>query len=294
MIQSRSLGVSGVLVVLLAGCASATPTGQPTGSSEPVEPSIQTYREVDGQSLKAYLFEPAGQSRSSRAAILLFHGGGWSSGGADWTFDRARRFASIGLVSISIEYRLSEGVVTPIEALSDACHAFHWVRQNHRRLRVNARRVAGYGVSAGGQLIAAAATLGCGNSEGSLANGGPDMLVLWSPALDVSGDRWFDKLLQGRALAQDYSPVELVGAQIAPTSIVLGEADTLTPLTGTRRFCEAVQATGARCDLNAYPGLGHLLTRNLQDQENDYDPDPAAREDGMAKQEQFIRELWLR
>jgi acetyl esterase/lipase len=259
-----------------------------------MEPSSHIYREVDGQSLKAYVFPASDSNRTPAAAILLFHGGGWSAGGADWTFDRARRFARMGMVSISIEYRLSEGAITPIEALSDACHAFQWVRQNRHRLKVKAERVAGYGVSAGGQLVATAATLGCGNAGGRFANGGPDMLLLWSPALDLSGDRWFSKLLQGRAQPADYSPVNLVPAHVAPTSIVQGEADTLTPASSARRFCEEVQATGARCELNLYPGLGHLLTRNLQNQEEDYDPDPAARADGIAKQEQFIRELWLR
>jgi acetyl esterase/lipase len=200
----------------------------------------------------------------------------------------------MGMVSISIEYRLSEGAITPIEALSDACHAFQWVRKNHRRLRVEAGKVAGYGVSAGGHLVATAATLGCGTDQGQFANGGPDMLILWSPALDLSRDRWFGKLLQGRAQPPDYSPVNLVPARVAPTSIVQGDADTLTPASGAQRFCEEVKATGARCDLNLYPGLGHLLTRNLQNQEDDFDPDPAARSDGIAKQEQFIRELWFR
>ena len=280
-------------LVALAGCASAATPSQPIDLSKPAEPSSHIYREVDGQSLKAYVFPPSTPGQAPAAAILLFHGGGWSMGGADWTFDRARRFARMGMVSISIEYRLSEGTITPIEALSDVCHAFQWVRKNHRRLRVEAGKVAGYGVSAGGHLVAAAATLGCGTDQGRFANGGPDMLILWSPALDLSGDRWFGKLLQGRAQPADYSPVDLVRAQAPPTSIVQGEADTLTPASGARRFCEKVEATGARCDLNLYPGLGHLLTRNLQNQEDDFDPHPVARADGISKQEQFIRELWL-
>ena len=278
-------------LVLLAGCAPVRHRSQPTDSSAPVEPSSYTYREVGGKSLKAYVFPPSVPSRSP--AVLLFHGGGWSAGSADWTFNRAQSFARLGLVSISIEYRLSEGTSTPIEALSDACHAFQWVRQNHRRFRVEAGKIAGYGVSAGGQLVAAAATLGCGNSQGRFANGGPDLLLLWSPALDLSGDNWFRKLLQGRAQPVDYSPVNRVPAQVAPTCIVQGEADTLTPLSGARRFCSEVQATGAQCELILYPGLGHLLTRNLENQEDDYDPDPVAREDAISKQEQFIRELWL-
>jgi hypothetical protein len=43
-----------------------------------------------------------------------------------------------------------------------------------------------------------------------------------------------------------------------------------------------------------YPGLGHLLTRNLASQERDFDPDPAARADGVARQLAFLRSLGLR
>lgn len=53
-------------------------------------------------------------------------------------------------------------------------------------------------------------------------------------------------------------------------------------------------AGGGHCDLVVYPGLGHLLTRNLANQEDDFDPDPVARSDGVAKQLAFLKSLWIR
>jgi acetyl esterase/lipase len=243
--------------------------------------------------LRAFVFAPEAAGPAPRPAVLLFHGGGWAAGEAQWTFDRARRLAEIGLVAISIEYRLSEGTTTPIEALDDTCAAFHWARAEAGRLGIDPQRVGGYGVSAGGHLVAAAAVLGCGSSEGGFANGGPDALVLLSPALDLSRDGWFRRLLQGRADPRDYSPVEHVASRVPPTSIVHGALDSLTPLSGAQRFCELAQINGNRCELNVYDGLGHLLSRNLENQETAFDPDPAARADGFAKQERFLRELWL-
>ncbi len=79
-----------------------------------------------------------------------------------------------------------------------------------------------------------------------------------------------------------------------PVVIVHGEQDSLTPLGGARRFCERVMAGGGRCDLHVYPGVGHLLTRNLANEESDFDPDPIAREDGNVKQVEFLRSLWLK
>ena len=195
-------------------------------------------------------------------------------------------------MAISVEYRLSGERVTPIEALADVCNAFRWVRARAQALGVAPHRIAASGVSAGGHLAAAAATIGCGNTEGVYDNGGPDALVLWSPALDVSSDGYFRRLLQGRATVEAYSPVEHVRPRMPPVHIVHGERDTLTPLSGARRFCERVQSGGGRCELVVYPGVGHLLTRNLANQESDFDPDPSARADGNARQLAFVRSLW--
>ena len=251
------------------------------------EPSmVRVYREIGGESLRAYVFLPSGRQEGHKAnAILLFHGGGWSAGAPDWTFATARRFADSGLVAVAVQYRLSTGGVTPVDALADACAAFAWVRAHAAELGLTGQ-VAGYGVSAGGHLVAATVTVGCpGNSAG------PDALLLWSPALDLVGDGWFKRLLQNRATPVDLSPAHHVGPSTPPTSIVHGERDTLTPLTGVRRYCAALTALGRRCELHVYPGVGHLLTRNLRNQESDFDPDPAARVDGIAQQHRFLRSL---
>lgn len=288
-------GIIGLIsCVIVSGCSHATYVPAQEGAS-PAMPSIHTYREVDGAALQLYVFMPAGASRNARVpAILLFHGGGWVAGAPDWTFAGARRYADLGLVAVSVQYRLSDERVTPIDALADVCSAFQWVRAQAATLGVDPHRIAASGVSAGGHLAAAAATIGCGNGEGEYGNGGPDALVLWSPAVDVSRDGHFRRLLQGRATVEAYSPVEHVRPRMPPVHIVQGERDTLTPLSGAQRFCEDVKAGGGQCDLVVYPGVGHLLTRNLANQESDYDPDPVARDDGIARQLAFLRSLWIR
>jgi acetyl esterase/lipase len=253
-----------------------------------LEPRTYTYREVDGRALHAYVFSPAALPGGRGApAILLFHGGGWSYGSPEHSLEAARRFATHGLVAIVIQYRLSEGDVTPIEALDDVCAAFAWTREHAQELRFEGR-VAGYGVSAGGQLVTAAAALGC--PQGGV---GPDALLLWSPALDLSADGWFAQKLQGRGKAADYSPVEHVTASTPPTCIVQGAKDTLTPLSGAQRFHDRMTAAGRICELNVFPDVGHLLTRNLAQQESDFDPDPEARAEGIARQLRFLERLGM-
>jgi len=277
------------LVLALAGCLTALSLAASDEAAQ--QPKAYVYREIDGQKLNAYVFLPAeNQARKPASAVLLFHGGGWVAGSAEWTFASARRFAALGMVAISVDYRLSDDKVTPIEALDDTCAAFRWVREHAKELKIDPHRVAGDGVSAGGQLVAAAATVGSRGSGGKGASSKPDLLLLWSPALDVAADGWFRKLLQGRANPSDLAPVEHVGPSTPPTCIVQGDKDTLTPLSGARRFCDQMAKSGRVCKLIVYPGVGHLLTRNLANQEDDFDPDPKARADGIAQQERFLRE----
>jgi acetyl esterase/lipase len=274
-----SCGITFVLGLSAAGTAVAQ-------DAVPSPDRSVIYRETGGQSLSAYVFLPAGHRPGQPAdGILLFHGGGWSAGTPEWTFATSRRFADWGLVAIAVQYRLSEGDITPIEALDDVCTALAWAREQADDLGLTGR-LAGYGVSAGGHLIAATATVGC---AGGVA--GPDALLLWSPALDVAADGWFRKQLRGRAEVAVYSPVEHVGPSTPPTSIVHGSEDTLTPVAGARRYCDRLLRTGAICDLNIYEGVGHLLTRNLANQESDFDPDPHARADGIERHRRFLVQL---
>jgi len=179
------------------------------------------------------------------------------------------------------------GVVTPIEAFDDVCAAFSWARETES-LGITGR-IAGYGVSAGAHLVTLTVTRGCSlDPEAELV--GPEALLLWSPALDLPRYGWFRKLLQGRATAEQYSPVEFVLASTPPTSIVIGEKDTLTPLSGAESYCKRLVEAGGICDLNVYERVGHLLTRNLGNQESDFDPDPDASADAVARHLEFLVE----
>ncbi len=277
-----------LLIFILAGVLTAQSV--PAAADAARQPRPFVIREIDGQKLNAYVFSPQGEgSQKPTAVVLLFHGGGWVAGSAEWTSGAAGHFASLGLTAVTVDYRLTEGKITPIEALDDTRAAFRWIRRHAEEFNIDPKRVAGYGVSAGGQLVAAAATLDLPGDGIDGASSKPDLLLLWSPALDVAADRWFVRLLQGRARASAYSPLEHVGASTPPTCIVNGDKDTLTPLAKAERFRDRVIKAGGVCELHVYPGVGHLLTRNLKDQEDNFDPDPDFRADGIAQVERFLR-----
>lgn len=246
----------------------------------------QVYRDIEGQQLKAYVFLPSNQdARKQTAAVLLFHGGAWIMGSAQWTFEAARHFAELGMVAVSVDYRLARGKITPIEALDDTRAAFRWVRRKAAEFHIDTKRVAGYGVSAGGQLVAVAAMLDFPGDRIDSPSSKPDLLLLWSPAMDAP-----THLLQGRGKASDYSPIELSGASTPPTCIINGDKDTVTPMARAEKFRDRVIQTGGICELHIYPGVGHLLTRKLANQLTDFDPDPKFRADGIAQLDCFLRE----
>ncbi len=276
-----------LLIFALAGAFIAQ--SKPIGDDAALQPRTYVIREIDGQKLNALVFSPPGEaSAKPMAAVLCFHGGGWVAGSAEWTAKEARRFAALGMTAVSIDYRLSAGKNTPIEALDDVRAAFRWIREHAAEFNIDPKRVAGYGVSAGGHLVAAAATVDLTGDGSTGTSSKPDLLLLWSPALDVAADGWFVKLLQGRASAADYSPLEHAGASTPPTCIVNGDQDTLTPLARAERFRDRVIRAGGVCELHAYPGVGHLLTRNLGNQEDHFDPDPKFKADGIYQMERFL------
>ncbi len=265
-------------IVVLVLAASNLPAQQP--------PRSYVYREIAGQKLGAFVFLPEGREATTpRAAVVLVHGGAWTLGTAEWTFAAARRFADWGLVAVAIDYRLSKNGCTPVEALDDTRTAFRWVRAHAAEFAIDPTRVAGYGVSAGGQLVSVAA-LGRFSDEGPAGPGSrPDVLLLWSPAVFAPAH-----LLPSGIKASDHSPMDLVGPLAPPTCIINGDMDTATPLVDAKRFRDLLVRAGAVCELHVYPGVGHLLTRDVANQRDKFDPDPKFTEDAYAEIERFLRE----
>jgi acetyl esterase len=234
---------------------------------------------------------PTGSGKGElRPAIVLLHGGGWNAGSPEWMYEDAKWYAGLGLVAVACEYRLSDQKnITPLEAMADARDLIRWVRQNATDLAVNPHRIAVFGVSAGGHLAASAAVFP--HQEESKISAVPDALLLLSPAVSIVNDHWPQILLGKRAEVKEISPAENIKKQLPPIVIIEGAADTETPLAAVQRFCERAKQVGGTCELHVYPGLGHILSRNLDPQAQEqgpFDPDPAANADAHEKEKAFL------
>lgn len=253
-------------------------------AAAPAMPQAHAYREVDGHALTAYVFQPHAGRRAPHAAILLLHPGGWRAGEAAWEFEDARRFAALGLVAIAVDYRLAANGRSPADAIEDTCAAFAWTRTHAGMLGIDPHRVAGYGESAGGQLVAAA---GAGLCPAGPSDTRPQLMLLVSPVLDTTRPIYASLLSDPRRAAA-YSPLTHADGSLPPTLIVQGDADNVAPAALAKTFCTRARLAGATCELAHYPKLGHLLTRDLARQEEDIDPDPAALADAQDRQRQFL------
>ena len=270
-------------------------TDLPAEESRPVgEPVAHVFRAPGGVELKAYAFAPPLQKgREHRPAIVIFHGGGWAMGEPAWAFSRARHFAERGMVAVAVQYRLSDQKsITPVEAMSDARAAIRWMRSEARSLGIDPNRIAAYGWSAGAHLAASAAIFDDA-PPAAQQSAAPNALVLVSPAVSVTSDSWFQRLLGERGRARDFSPDEHVREGLPPTLILQGSSDTVTPLPGVRRFCERLRSAKNACELHVYDGFGHLFTPAGIADDGEPKPDPATASDALARADRFLRSLGL-
>ena len=266
--------------------------GSVSVSAAPVEPVSHVYRTTPQGDLRLHLFvPPAGERAPSRAAIIVLHGGGWHVGDATWTFGTAQRYASLGLLAASVEYRLSnQKDVTPAEALDDVREALRWLRRHADELDLDPKRIAAHGGSAGAHLATVAALKPDDPDE---VSGAPNALVLGSLPADVTKSTWFRRLIGARD-SSEYSPLQLVRAGAPPMLVTMGAKDTVTPLAPVMAFCDAIADSGGRCELKAHPNVGHLLTRTLDpraQEEGPFDADPAAVADTRERVDAFLASL---
>lgn len=248
----------GAIVTLAASLCASAEESKPTRIEKIAGP---------GGPLVVRIFEPPNNASDTRAVILLIHGGGWNTGDASWMDSDATRYASLGMLALSLDYRLSDGLtVTPFDALADVRAAIRWIRAESGRLRIDPTKVAVLGESAGAHLAAAAAVFS--EPYGSDISAKSNLLILSSPAVSVAQLKAFQTLSGGPAQAASLSPDLHIGANVPPTLVLQGEKDSLSPAQGAIRFCERMVANSNVCVLKLYKDVGHMFVRNLRKQDD--------------------------
>src|SRR5580700_3910688 len=91
---------------------SQTPAQMPASSTEnsPIvtQPDV-TYGSASGHPLRLDIYQPAANSSGLRPAVVLIHGGGWTSFDKTTMHGMATFLARSGFVAFSVDYRLMHG-----------------------------------------------------------------------------------------------------------------------------------------------------------------------------------------
>lgn len=253
--------------------------GQLAAGLEPTR--TVAYKKLADGELVLHVFEPAGhRATDRRACFLVIHGGGWAGMEPRRMFPFADHFARLGLVGISVQYRLSNPKTgfSVFDCVKDARSAMRYVRAHAKELGIDPHKIIASGGSAGGHLAAATALFD-GVNEDTDDRGVspvPNALVLFFPVIDTSKEGYGNAKIGARW--QEISPLHQVRAGVPPTLIFHGTGDTTTPFKGAQAFRDAMLQAGNRCEVDVNEGGVHgylMRTRELY-------------EDTMRKTEAFL------
>jgi acetyl esterase len=217
------------------------------------------YGRAGGESLLLDAFLPAGPGPFPVA--ILVHGGGWVAGDRRGSMEPLiDPLQAAGFACLSITYRMAKQIATFGAAVEDVEQAASYAQAHAAELRLDPRKFALIGESAGAQLAAMAAL-------GSNAAMVKAVVGLCIPAdLEdlVRGSAYIpEPFRQGLMLARlrKLSPIHNLRAGMPPFLLIHGTADRLTPFEQSRKLCRAIRRAGGACDLVAVNGGTHGLGR---------------------------------
>ncbi len=251
----------------------------------PLEPTrVVVYKKVGQRALRLNVFDPQGWKPSDlRPCFLTIHGGGWTGLEPRRQYPFAAHFARLGMVGISVEYRLVKPTsgTTVFDCVKDARSALRYVRSHAADFGIDPQKIVVNGGSAGGHLAAGTALFDGVDDAGDDMSVScvPNAMVLYFPVIDTSSDGYGNKKIGSQW--REISPLHRVRPGVPPTILFHGTADTVTPFQGAQAFCEAMRKAGNQCEMVVHDGGTHgYLMR-----------DRASYEDTLRKTEAFLTAL---
>ena len=216
-----------------------------------------TYASIHGSDLHLDVYEPAYLGSQHHPAVILIHGGAWSSFDKSTMRGMGQFLARSGFVAFAVDYRLFHDNENRWPAqLDDVQTAVRWVRANAGIYGADPERIGAFGHSAGAQL---AALLGM---EDTRDNSNPSLAKYSSrvqAVVDVSGptdfttdrdpdrDAFFTAFLgsdftKQPELWRDASPAFHVAKSNAAFLIVHGTKDQDVPISQAQELYDKLHA----------------------------------------------------
>jgi acetyl esterase len=229
----------------------------------------EIYKLIDTSRLKIDIFYTKRTlERENNSAIVFFHGGGWAFGTPDEFFTTCERYAGMGFVTFSVDYRLSieNGVtpnkmISPIESVMDAKSAMRWVRENALNYHIDKDKIVAAGQSAGGHLALCTAMIDAYNekTDNTDISCRPDAILLFSACVNAV-EGWCDRLLGDRRnKIWSISPAHNIKKGMPPMIEFHGQYDEQVPVWTVQFFGESMKKEGNYFELHLYKGMRHYL-----------------------------------
>jgi acetyl esterase len=266
---------------------------------EEVQMKQHVYKQINDRELKADMFYFAGEQQKLAPVIALFHGGGWVSGSPSEFHEACRRYARMGFITFSFQYRLSVNEdgsyphpdITPVESTKDARSAIRWLRENAGQLNIDPDRIVVGGQSAGGQLALATALLDSINedSDNLEISPAPNALLLFSSNVNTI-EAWIDYLLGDRRNEiWSISPYHNLKKGMPPAIAFHGEEDNQVLPYIVNFFQIKMNQLGNHYQLYTYPGRKHYLAEGNDKYATYFDEEILKKTDDFLRENGFLK-----
>jgi len=227
------------------------------------------------------LFLPRKRNMDRLPVVVFIHGGAWRAGSKRSGRGRVLPYVESGdYVGVSVGYRLSSEAKWPAQ-IADCKAAIRWLRAHEKQYGLDTERIAVWGSSAGGHLVAMLGVTGDVKLlEGRVGKhlehssrvrcvvdyyGPTDLLSMndFPSRIDHNAANSPESQLIGGALQKNKkksrhaSPTSYVSKTDPPFLIVHGTKDMLVPFNQSERFHKALRDAGATSTLIKIEGGGH-------------------------------------
>lgn len=259
-----------ILVFLcLFSLTNAALCGSHTETNDQVIHIQAVYKTIDTLKLKVDIFYTDQTfQKENNTAIVFFHGGGWAYGTPSEFFTTCERYAKMGVVTFSVDYRLSieNGItpsktISPIECVMDAKSAIRWVRENAAKFHIDRNKIVAAGQSAGGHLALCTAMINDYNekSDNLKISCSPNAVLLFSACVNAV-EGWCDRLLGDRRnKIWSISPAHNIRKGLPPMIEFHGIDDEQVPKWTVQFFQSSMEKEGNYFEQHMFEGRKHYL-----------------------------------
>jgi len=216
-----------------------------------------------GVSLTLDAYVPEG--KGPFAAVIIVHGGGWVNGTkTTYVPPLFEPLSKGGFAWFSINYRLAPAYRFPAMA-EDVDAAIRWVKKHAKDYKVDVKRIALMGESAGGHLVAYAGARGKGDTKVAAVvpfYGVHDLNARTKTmgAIGENVEKLLDISAPGPAAEEKMraaSPITYVHKGMPPFLMIHGTADKAVPYDQSPLMCAKMKEAGVRCEVFTVEGAPH-------------------------------------